>query len=60
MNFIMGSSSQIYIELRNKQRYVYASLAEIKPMAQEIFHFSEKFIYISTSVSLKLGQGTKI
>ena len=56
----MGSRSQIYIELRIKQRYLYASLAGIKPSAQEIPHCSENFIYLSPPLSLKLGQGTKI
>ena len=26
-------------------------------MAQEIYHFNEKFIYLSPPVTLKLGQG---
>ena len=41
-------------------RYVYANLAGIKPIAREIPHFSENFIYLSPPVSLKLGQGLKI
>ena len=36
------------------------SYAGIKPMAQEMPHFSENFIHLSPPVSLKLGLGTKI
>ena len=30
---------------------------ELKPMAQEISHFSEYFLYLRPPVTLKLGQG---
>ena len=52
-----------YIELRIKQRFVYATLAGIKPMTQEIPHFIEifiHFIHLRAPVTLKLGQGTEI
>ena len=57
MNLIMGQCHKYIFNLELCQRYIYARLAGIKPMTQEISHFSENSIYLSLPVTLKLGKG---
>ena len=44
MNLIRGQGHKYTLNLELSKRYIYANLAGIKPMAQEIYHFSENFI----------------